>query len=112
MSRRSVLISAFLLAAAVVPTAAPLVLEAQVASKSPARETTWQYKVEAISYNPGERLTNDQRAKQYENAINENAKKGWELVGSILDRDTVQTVGGGVTTRDTVSFLAYKRAGR
>lgn len=91
--------------------AAPLMLEAQLTRTRP-EETTWEYKVAHIIYNPGERLTDDQRANAYEKAINENAKKGWELVGSILDRDTVQTVGGGVTTRDTVSFLAYKRAKR
>ena len=72
-------------------------------------ETAWEYKVAPISYNPGERATDAQRAAAFEKALNTHAREGWEAVGSILSRDTVQTIGGGVTTRETVSFVAYKR---
>jgi hypothetical protein len=41
--------------------------------------------------------------------LNEQVREGWELVGSMLNRDTIQTVGGAVTTRDSTSFLAYRR---
>ncbi len=75
-------------------------------------ETAWEYKVAPFSYNPGERLTDEQRAAFYEKTLNEQARQGWEPVGSLLSRDAVQTVGGAVTTRDTVSFVAYRRAKR
>lgn len=75
-------------------------------------EAAWEYKVAPFSYNPGERLTDEQRASYYEKTLNEQARQGWEPVGSVLSRDTVQTVGGGVTTRDTVSFVAYRRPRR
>ncbi len=72
----------------------------------------WEYKVAPFSYNPGERLTDDQRAAFYEKTLNEQARQGWEPVGSLLSRNVVQTVGGGVTTRDSVSFVAYRRPKR
>ena len=72
-------------------------------------EPSWEYKVGVLSYNPGERLTDEQRAASYERSLNEQARKGWEPVGSLLTRDTVQTVGGAVTTRETTSFVAYRR---
>ena len=72
-------------------------------------ETAWEYKVAPFSYNPGERMTDEQRAAHYEKTLNEQAKLGWEPVGSLLSRNVVQTVGGGVTTRDSVSFVAYRR---
>ena len=72
-------------------------------------EDRWDYKVAVFSYNPGERLTDEQRAAFYERTLNEQARQGWEPVGSLLTRDTVQTVGGAVTTRDTTSFVAYRR---
>jgi hypothetical protein len=75
-------------------------------------EAVWEYKVGVYSYNPGERLTDEQRAAFYERTLNEQARQGWELVGSVLSRDTVQTVGGAVTTRDTTSFVAYRRPRR
>jgi hypothetical protein len=75
-------------------------------------EATWEYKVGVYSYNPGERMTDEQRAGFYERTLNEQARQGWELVGSVLSRDTVQTVGGAVTTRDTTSFVAYRRPRR
>ncbi len=75
-------------------------------------EVAWEYKVAPFSYNPGERLTDEQRAAFYEKTLNEQARQGWEPVGSVLSRDTVQTVGGGVTTRDSVSFVAYRRPKR
>jgi hypothetical protein len=72
-------------------------------------ETAWEYRVHPFSYNPGERMTDAQRAAFYEKTLNEQAREGWEVVGSVLSRDAVQTVGGAVTTRDTVSFVAYRR---
>ncbi len=75
-------------------------------------EAAWEYKVAPFSYNPGERLTDEQRAAFYEKTLNEQGRQGWEPVGSLLSRDAVQTVGGAVTTRDTVSFVAYRRPKR
>lgn len=72
-------------------------------------EAQWDYKVRVFTYNPGERLTDDQRVATYERALNEQARQEWEPVGSMLTRDTVQTVGGAVTTRETTSFVAYRR---
>ena len=72
-------------------------------------EAQWEYKVEVFSFNPGERLTDERRAATYAKALNEQARQGWEPVGSLLSRDTVQTVGGAITTRDTTSFVAYRR---
>jgi hypothetical protein len=70
----------------------------------------WDYKVSVISYNPGERLTDEQRAAQFEKLLNAEAKQGWEPVTSLLTRNNVQTIGGGVTTRDSTSFIAFRRA--
>ncbi|MDB5352813.1 MAG: hypothetical protein JWN86_4060 [Planctomycetota bacterium] len=75
-------------------------------------EHDWEYKVGVVSYNPGERLTDDQRARAFEKLLTDQARQGWEPVGSLLSRDNVQTVGGGVITRDTTSFVAYRRARR
>jgi hypothetical protein len=74
-----------------------------------ATDAPWDYKVGVFTYNPGERLTNERRAALYERALNQQAAEGWEPVGSLLSRDTVQTVGGAVTTRETTSFFAYRR---
>ena len=68
-----------------------------------------EYKVLVFSYNPGERLTDERRAALFERALNQQAAQGWEPVGSILSRDTIQTVGGAVTTRETTSFVAFRR---
>jgi hypothetical protein len=75
-------------------------------------EGIWEYKVALFSYNPGERLTDEQRAAFYERTLNEQARQGWEVVGTVMSRDTIQTVGGAVTTRDTTSFVAYRRLRR
>jgi hypothetical protein len=75
-------------------------------------ESQWEYKVFVASYNPGERMTDEQRAASYERTLNEQARKGWEPVCTLLSRDSVQTVGGAVTTRDTTAFLAYRRLKR
>ena len=75
-------------------------------------EARWEYKVGLFSYNPGEGLTDEQRRAFYERTLNEHAGEGWEVVGALLNRDTVQTVGGGVTTRDSTSFVAYRRPKR
>lgn len=75
-------------------------------------EVAWEYKVAPFSYNPGEHLTDEQRAAFYEKTLNEQARQGWEPIGSLLSRNVVQTVGGGVTTRDSVSFVAYRRPKR
>lgn len=71
--------------------------------------TQWDYKVGIFSYNPGENLTDERRASLYERSLKQHAAEGWEPIGSILSRDTIQTIGGGVTTRDTTSFVAYRR---
>ena len=75
-------------------------------------EAAWEYKVATFSYNPGENLNDSQRASFYEKTLNDQARQGWEPVGSMLTRSTVQTVGGGVTTRDSVSFVAFRRPKR
>jgi hypothetical protein len=72
-------------------------------------DAQWEYKVGVFSYNPGERLTEERRAAAYERALNLHASQGWEPVGTLLSRDGVQTVGGAITTRETVSFFAYRR---
>lgn len=72
-------------------------------------ESHWEYKVAAFSYNPGERLSDERRAALFERALNEQARQGWEPVGSLLSRDTVYTARGAVTTRETTSFVAYRR---
>ena len=69
----------------------------------------FEYKVDVLSYNPGERLTDAQRARQFEMLLNREAKAGWEPVTSLLSRSTVQTVGGAIATRDSTSFLAFRR---
>jgi hypothetical protein len=81
-------------------------------AQKPRDPAVWEYKVGVYSYNPGERMSDEQRAAFYERTLNEQARQGWELVGSLLTRNTVQTVGGAVTTRDTTSFVAYRRPRR
>ena len=81
----------------------------EAAAQKTRDEALWVYKVGVFSYNPGERLTDEQRAASFERTLNEQARQGWEPVGALLTRDTVQTVGGAVTTRDTTSFVAYRR---
>jgi hypothetical protein len=83
-----------------------------MAQRNREEAAAWEYKVALFSYNPGERLTDEQRAAFYEKTLNEQAKLGWEPVGSLMSRNVVQTVGGGVTTRDSVSFVAYRRPKR
>jgi hypothetical protein len=78
-------------------------------AQRPRAEPQWEYKVGIYSYNPGERLTDEQRRAFYERTLNEQASQGWEVVGSLLSRDTVATIGGAVTTRDSTSFVAYRR---
>src|SRR4051812_21227204 len=43
-------------------------------------EPHWEYKVGVFSYNPGERLTDDQRRVFYERTLNEQAREGWEVI--------------------------------
>jgi hypothetical protein len=69
----------------------------------------FEYKVITLTYNPGERFTDEQRSSQFEKVLNAEAKAGWEPVTSLLTRNTVQTIGGGVTTRDSTSFVAFRR---
>jgi hypothetical protein len=75
-------------------------------------EPQWEYHVAVFAYNPGERVNDEGRRALFERALNEQAREGWELVGSVLARDTVQTVGGAVTTRDSTSFVAFRRPRR
>ena len=72
-------------------------------------DAQWDYRVGVFYYNPGERLTDERRAAVFERELNEQARQGWEPVGTVLTRDTVQTVGGAITTRDSTSFVAYRR---
>lgn len=72
-------------------------------------QAPWEYKVGVFTYNPGKRLSDERRAAIDERALNQHAAQGWEPVGSLLSRDQVQTVGGAVTTRETTSFIAYRR---
>ena len=81
-------------------------------AQKPGDEAQWEYKVVVASYNPGERMTDKERAASYERTLNEQARLGWEPVSSLLSRDMVQTVGGAVTTRDTTAFFAYRRLKR
>jgi hypothetical protein len=69
----------------------------------------FEYKVIVLTYNPGERLTDEQRGAQFERLLNTEAKAGWEPVSSLLSRSTVQTIGGAVATRDSTSFVAFRR---
>jgi hypothetical protein len=80
------------------------------AQRAKAVQQAWEYKVSVFSSNPGERLSDDERATKYEKLLNAQAREGWEPVTSLLTRNTVQTVGGGVTTRDSTSFVAFRRA--
>jgi hypothetical protein len=79
------------------------------AQRARADRREFEYKVDVLSYNPGERLTDAQRARQFEMLLNREAKDGWEPVTSLLSRSTVQTFGGAITTRDSTSFLAFRR---
>ena len=72
-------------------------------------EHRYEYKVVSLSYNPGDRQSDDARATQFERLLNDYARNGWELVTDLLNRSNVQTVGGGVTTRDTITFVAFRR---
>ena len=81
----------------------------RAAAQKPRDDAQWEYKVGVVSYNPGERTTDEQRATTFKRTLNEQARQGWEPVGTLLSRDTVQTVGGAVTTRDTTSFIAFRR---
>jgi hypothetical protein len=72
-------------------------------------EPRYEYRVVHLSYNPGERLTDNARAAAFERVLNEQAREGWEPVINLLNRSAVQTVGGGVTTRDTTTFVAFRR---
>ena len=78
-------------------------------AQRPRAEPRYEYKVITFSYNPGERLTGHARAAAFERVLNDHAREGWEPVTNLLDRTTIQTVGGGITTRDTTSFVAFRR---
>jgi hypothetical protein len=83
------------------------------AQRAAAAKAAWEYKVGVFAYNPGERATDEARRVAYERALNATyAPEGWEPVGILLDRTTIQTIGGGVTTRDTTSFVAFRRPRR
>lgn len=72
----------------------------------------WEYRVGWFSYNPGESLNDEQRRLVFEKELNARAAEGWEPAGVILDRNVVQSVGGSVVTRDSVSFVAFRRPRR
>jgi Enoyl-(Acyl carrier protein) reductase len=90
-------------------TLAPGLIAPRAEAQKTRAEHRYDYKVVSFSYNPGERLSDDTRAKQFDRLLNDYARDGWEPVIDLLNRTTVQTVGGGVTTRDTVSFVAFRR---
>jgi hypothetical protein len=69
----------------------------------------YEYKVVCLAYNPGERLSDDARAARFERLLNEYARDGWEPVIDLLNRSSVQTIGGAVTTRDSIAFIAFRR---
>ena len=92
----------------VVALAAGLLASTAVAQR-PRAEPRYEYKVINFSFNPGERLSDRARAAAFERVLNEHAREGWEPVTNLLDRTTVQTIGGGITTRDTISFVAFRR---
>ena len=50
-------------------------------------EVAWEYKVAPFSYNPGEPPTDGGAVAFYEKTLNEQAKSGWEPVGSLLSRN-------------------------
>jgi hypothetical protein len=81
----------------------------EAVAQKPRDDAQWDYKVGVFYYNPGERLTDEHRAAVFERELNEQARQGWEPVGTVLTRDMVQTVGGAITTRDSTSFVAYRR---
>jgi hypothetical protein len=81
----------------------------QAVAQKTREDARWDYKVGVFYYNPGERLADERRAAVFERELNEQARQGWEPVGTVLTRDTVQTVGGAITTRDSTSFVAYRR---
>jgi hypothetical protein len=79
------------------------------AAQKPRREPGYEYKVVPFSFHPGERLNENARAAAFERVLNEQARDGWEPVLNLLERTNVQTIGGGVTTRETTSFVAFRR---
>jgi hypothetical protein len=79
------------------------------AAQRPRAEPRYVYKVVPFSYNPGDRLTDKARAAAFERVLDDYSRDGWEPVVNLLDRTTVQTVGGGVTSRDTTAFVAFRR---
>ncbi len=79
------------------------------AQRAKSDRVAYEYRVVTFTYNPGERLTDEQRAAQFEKMLNFEAKAGWEPVTSVLSRTSIQTIGGGVSTRDSTSFVAFRR---
>jgi hypothetical protein len=92
----------------VVALASALIAPRAEAQKARA-DQRYEYKVVCFQYNPGERLTDDARARNFERSLNDYAREGWEPVIDMLNRSNVQTVGGGVTTRNTITFIAFRR---
>lgn len=93
----------------VVTLASGLIVPRAEAQKARA-DHRYDYKVVCLTYNPGERLSDDARAKRFEGLLNEYAREGWEPVTELMSRSAVQTVGGAITTRDTLAFVAFRRA--
>jgi lipopolysaccharide export LptBFGC system permease protein LptF len=93
----------------VVVTLASGLIAPQAEAQKTRAEHRYEYKVVSFSYNPGDRQSDDARATQFERLLNDYARNGWELVTDLLNRSNVQTVGGGVTTRDTITFVAFRR---
>jgi hypothetical protein len=91
-----------------VAAAVGIVVPSAVAQK-PRGEPRYEYKVVNFDYNPGERLNDHGRAAAFERVLNDQARDGWEPVINLLERTTMRTIGGAVTTRDTTTFVAFRR---
>jgi hypothetical protein len=90
-------------------TLASVLIAPPAAAQKTRAEHRYEYKVVCFRYNPGERLSDDARATQFERQLNDYARDGWEPVADLLNRSNVQTVSGAITTRDTTSFVALRR---
>jgi hypothetical protein len=93
-------------------TLASVLRLSEAKAQKPRGEPQWDYKVGWFSYNPGERMNDEARRTVFERNLNERASEGWEPAGVLMNRTVVQTVGGAITTRDTVSFVVFRRQRR
>jgi hypothetical protein len=97
------------LASLVVAIGASAMLATPAGAQKARGEPRYEYRVVPFRYSPDERLGAEARAKRFEHLLNEYARDGWEPVLDLLNRSAVQTIGGGVTTRETITFIAFRR---